>query len=80
MATKFGTEQVAKQTPMWAKWMFRSTLLLTTAIAMYVAGTTLIGQTAKLEIVLLLKCIDPLMLGFSKMFGVEIEKTETDPQ
>jgi hypothetical protein len=60
-------------TPNWAKWMFRSVAILTTVLAFYVAGTQLIAEQWKVEVMLGLKSIDMLTLGFSKMFGI-VEK------
>lgn len=60
-------------TPSWAKWVFRSSLIVTSAITLVVAGTQLITEANKFEALLILKGIDALAYGFSKMFGV-VEK------
>jgi len=75
---KFGKAQLKNETPQWAKWMFRVTLVLTTAISIWVAGTNLIDDSIKYEIILLLKCIDPVVMGFSKLFGVDVIKREQE--
>lgn len=59
--------------PMWAKIMFRSVAVLTTVLAFYVAATGLIPEQWKVEVLLGLKSLDMLTLGFSKLFGV-VEK------
>jgi hypothetical protein len=57
-------------TPMWATWLFRAVFVVTTAIVIWVSGTNLISQGAKVEWMLILKVVDALVLGFSKLFGV----------
>lgn len=70
--TKFGPGQITTQTPMWAKWMFRITFILTTAVTGWVAATNIFPQETKYEITLALKLlIDPVVYGLSKMFGVQ---------
>ena len=66
--TKFG--KINEPTPEWAKWMFRITAIVTTAIAFYVAGSTFVPAQYKTEVLLALKSLDMIVLGFSKMFGV----------
>lgn len=61
------------ETPLWAKWVFRSTLIVTSAITVVIAGTQLISEANKFEVLLILKGVDALAYGFSKLFGV-VEK------
>ena len=68
--TKFG--KINEPTPLWAKWMFRVTAIVTTAIAFYVAGSTFVRPEYKTEALLGLKSLDMIVLGFSKLFG-EVE-------
>lgn len=71
---KFMTaEAISGQSPSWAKWLFRSVAILTTVLAFYVAGTNLIEEQWKVEVMLGLKSLDMLTLGFSKLFGL-VEK------
>lgn len=60
--------------PQWAKWIFRGTAILTTVLAFYVAGTQLIPEQWKVEVMLGLKSLDMLTLGFSKLFGLVEDK------
>lgn len=69
--TKFGA--LSSPTPPWSKWMFRITFLLTSVITIWLAGTQLIPDNIKLEVSLILKAVDALVFGFSKMFGVKLE-------
>lgn len=68
---KFGA--IGSPTPKFAKWIFRGTLILTSVIAFWIAGTSLVSEPNKLEIVLALKAVDLLVFGFSKMFGITTE-------
>lgn len=67
----FSQKALNTATPTWAKNVFRVTMLLTTAIAAWVAASEMVEQTWKMEIILILKCLDPVIWGLSKMFGVE---------
>lgn len=75
MKTKFGLKQAGNITPVWALWMFRIIFLLTKIVAGYIAATNLLSPEAKYEVTLFLTLvIDPLAFGFSKMFGIPVEK------
>lgn len=65
---------VNSPSPQWAKWIFRGTAILTTVLAFYVAGTQLIPEQWKVEVMLGLKSLDMLTLGFSKLFGLVEDK------
>lgn len=73
--TQFATKAAIKSpTPEWAKWMFRSVAIVTTVIAFWIAGTTLVLESYKVEIMLGLKALDMLILLFSKAFGIVIKE------
>lgn len=72
----FGFEAITQQTPLWAKWLFRITFIITTVAAFWVAGTALIAQPIKVEIMLGLKALDGIVFGFSKLFGEKINTHE----
>jgi hypothetical protein len=72
----FGTEQIAKETPQWAKWMFRIVFALTTVAAFIIAADPAIPDPLKVRIGVYLKGLDMLVFIFSKMFGVEIPEKE----
>ncbi|MBA2648071.1 MAG: hypothetical protein H0U75_00470 [Legionella sp.] len=79
MATKIGISQLTQKTPTWAKWMFRITFILTTALTAYIASTNLLSQNTKYEITLILKLvIDPIVYGVSKLFGVDVKQEAED--
>ena len=64
---------ISGPSPMWTKWLFRITAVITTVLAFYVAGTSLIAENWKVEVMLGLKALDMLTLGLSKALGL-IEK------
>ncbi|MCW4470618.1 hypothetical protein OGH69_16725 [Flavobacterium sp. MFBS3-15] len=70
----FNRMALKTQTPVWAKNMFRITFILTSAMAFFVAGTNLFSESVKYESVLVLKTLDAVIYGLSKMFGVEIRE------
>jgi len=74
--TKFGLNQVGNVTPQWAKWMFRITITLTTVAAFIIASDPGIPDDIKVRITVYLKGLDMLVLGISKMFGVQIKDGE----
>lgn len=58
-------------TPNWAKWMFRVTFILTTAMLGWMEATDLFTDATKHEVTIFLKLfLDPLVYGLSKMFGL----------
>lgn len=65
---------ISAPSPQWAKYMFRSVAVLTTILAFWVAGTGLVPEAYKVEIMLALKTVDMLTLGFSKLFGIVPDK------
>lgn len=69
--TKFGFKNLNRPTPIWARTIVGISLLVTTALAAWVAGTNVINEAAKLEWVLVLKVIDPVLLGISKLVGID---------
>jgi hypothetical protein len=72
----FGPSQLVNKTPLWAKWMFRITFIVTTALAFWMAATKLVPENIKFEVLLGFKSFDMLVWGFSKLFGVEGEPSE----
>lgn len=75
---EFATKKaIMNESPKWARWMFRVTFIVTTAITGYVAATNHFTDSQKYEITLVLKLlIDPIVFGISKMFGVDPSKEE----
>lgn len=71
MATKFATsEAITSPTPKWANYIFRTTIVLTTALSMWVAGTELVDPAAKTELILGAKILDFITWGVGRLFGV----------
>ena len=73
--TEFLTKKALEsRTPTWAKNTFRITFVVTSALTLFLAGTQIIEENIKFELMLALKSIDGLVLGVSKMFGVTEEE------
>jgi hypothetical protein len=68
---KFGIKSLNRPTPSWAHIVFGIAVLVTTLLAGWVAGTNVMDDRAKFEWVLILKLIDPFLLGVSKLFGID---------
>lgn len=69
---------VNEPTPMWATWGFRIVFLLTTAISIWLAGTHLVSDANKVEIIVAMKAIDVAVWGLGKMLGIQKPEIETD--
>lgn len=67
----FSAKALTSETPRWAKNTFRITFAITTALAFFMAGTQIVPEHIKFEVLLALKALDGLVYTLSKMFGVE---------
>ncbi len=69
---KFGFGQIVNQSPLWAKWVFRSVLYLSAATAVVMGIVTEIPEDVK--VVVLKYCVEgtALVHAFSKMFGIDV--------
>lgn len=61
-------------TPKWATYSFRTIIIFTTVLMGIVAGTGLIDEGWKVEIISILKGVDMLAWSLSRMLGVVIER------
>ncbi len=68
---KFGFGQIVKETPQFAKWMFRIVLYATSALTLIINVVTEIPEPIKLMITKYSLYAVTLVHGFSKMFGIE---------
>lgn len=76
-AIKFGLGQVNNETPLMATWLFRGYFIISKAIIGWLGSTHLIPQSNMYEIVtFILLVLDPVMLGFSKLFGIQTEPVD----
>jgi hypothetical protein len=81
--TSFGFDQLTNPTPEWANWIFRGYFIISKAVVGYLAALATIQQlhiSVQLLMVVTLTItllFDPIMYGFSKMFG--IVPTANDP-
>lgn len=69
--TVFGLGQLNNQTPVWAKNVLKLTILVTSVAAIWINGTSLIDPAIKDELNQALGALDLLVLGVSRLFGVE---------
>lgn len=70
MKTKFGTSQLNKPTPMWAKYTFRIVFLLLSFGVFMVSDYPGLNEQAKLLMLKWFSGINMLVWGLSKLFGV----------
>lgn len=69
---KFGLDQVNNRTPEFANWIFRGYFIISKAIIGWMGYTNLIPKADIYEILGIVSLLgDPIMLGFSKLFGIE---------
>lgn len=68
-----GVDAIKYPTPNWANWMLRGTVIVTSILVVFVAATKLISEDIKYELMLLIKCIDMGVYGFSRLFGIVID-------
>jgi hypothetical protein len=76
----FGTSQINNPTPQWAKMTFRIIFLLLSFGTFMVSDYPGITDATKLLILKWFAGINMLTWGFSKLFGVEVDPNENNPQ
>ena len=69
--TVFGFGQLTNETPIWVKNVFKLTVVITSVATFWVGATSLVEESAKVETMLAIKALDLLVLGVSRLFGVE---------
>lgn len=69
--TSFGFGQLTNDTPTWAKNALKLTIVLTSVATFIIATDTEIAPKLALRIGVYLKALDLLVLGVSRLFGVE---------
>lgn len=62
---------VSAPTPKWATWVFRIVFFITTGLSFWVAGTNLVPESIKVEIMLAFKSLDIIVWGLGKSLGVK---------
>lgn len=80
--TSFGLDQINNPTPEYANWIFRGYFIISKAVIGYLGaisalkgiGMSLITFTVIILTITLL--LDPIVLGFSKLFGVVPEQAD----
>lgn len=66
---------ISQPTPIWAKWFFRGTLIVTSVVVFTLASDPGIPDEVKIRATVYLKALDLLVFGFSKMFGIVPNET-----
>lgn len=82
METKigFGLNQINNPSPDWASWIFRGYFIISKAFIGWAAAVTLFSTKEQFIIVTTISLLaDPVMLGFSKLFGIEPIVADTPP-
>lgn len=82
--TSFGLSQVNNETPEWANWIFRGYFIISKALIGYLAalsalhGIKISVDTFTLITVTINLLLDPVVYGFSKLFGVVPDAPNAD--
>lgn len=82
---KFGLGQIKNPTPEMANWIFRGYFIISKAVIGWLGGLSAahavnVSVTTMLLITLTVSLLlDPVMLGFSKLFGIEATPPTTAP-
>lgn len=72
----FGFSQLENETPEWANWIFRGYFIISKAMVGYLAGLTALKElnisilTLTVVMLTINILLDPIMYGFSKLFGI----------
>ena len=78
---KFGLGQIGNDTPQWAKNIFRIYFFVSKALIGWAAATSLFSKETLGEILLFITLfLDPVVFGFSKMFGVNVEENKEEEE
>lgn len=67
----------SKQTPGWAKTVYRVAFIVTSALSVWILVTNLVPAGAKAELVVGLKFLDTVLYGIAQMLGVDVVATTT---
>jgi hypothetical protein len=69
---KFGLNQVNNKTPEFANWIFRGYFVISKALIGWLAAIKWLDTSQIYNVTITITLlIDPIMLGFSKLFGIE---------
>lgn len=69
--TSFGLDQVNNETPEFANWIFRGYFIISKAAIGWIAAVGLFPTKTQFVVVTTVSLLlDPIMLGFSKLFGI----------
>jgi hypothetical protein len=69
--TSFGLDQVNNETPPFANWIFRGYFIISKAMIGWIAAVGLFPTKTQFVVVTTVSLLlDPIVLGFSKLFGI----------
>lgn len=83
---KFGLGQIKNPTPEMANWIFRGYFIISKAVIGWLGGLSAahainVSVTTMLLVTLTVSLLlDPIMLGFSKLFGIDTVKQTDETQ
>lgn len=79
--TSFGLGQVNNPTPEFANWIFRGYFIISKALIGWIAAVGLFPTKTQFVVVTTVSLLaDPVVLGFSKLFGIEaVAPTDDKP-
>lgn len=72
----FSKKAIVSESPIWAKWLFRGSLIVTSAATFIIASDPTINDALKVQFGVYINAANLLIYGFSKMFGVEPAEKE----
>lgn len=81
-AIKFGLNQISNETPLIAVWIFRGYFIVSKAVVGFIAALVAVKElnlsvtTLTVTTLTITLLLDPLVLGFSKLFGIEPQQVE----
>jgi hypothetical protein len=79
--TAFGLDQINNETPAYANWIFRSYFIISKAAIGWIAAVGLFDSHIQFVTVTTVSLLlDPIVLGFSKLFGIVPEPVDPTQQ
>jgi hypothetical protein len=77
---KFGLAQIGNVTPEMANWIFRGYFILSKAVIGYMAALKYLTPVEIYNVTITITLLaDPIMLGFSKLFGIDTSDQVKQP-
>lgn len=75
--TSFGLGQIANETPEWANWIFRGWFIISIAFIGWASAVGIFDKaTVNVITTTVTLLLNPIMYGFSKLFGIVPDQAE----